>query len=209
MSTPEEVLAGTSKFAVVCGDATAVLKSLPDNAAHVCYCDPPYGLSAQDTGDVLACLTAWLAGKVYTHHGAGFLCKDWDAFVPGPEAWREVYRVLKPGAYCVAFSSTRTVGPPSQPTSPSSSPASPLTAPSPATYSLTVAARSTSTVLGSARPRTSTGALTPRTERIVTTGMRTGGTSGTGVQGSSSNRPGASPRTSPSSMTKSACASAP
>lgn len=109
MSTPEEVLAGTAKFAVVCGDATAVLKSLPDNAAHVCYCDPPYGLSAQDTGDVLACLTAWLAGKVYTHHGAGFMGKDWDAFVPGPEAWREVYRVLKPGAYCVAYSSTRTV----------------------------------------------------------------------------------------------------
>ena len=109
MSTPEEVLAGTAPFAVVCGDATEVLKSLPADAFHVCYCDPPYGLSSQDTNDVVACLTAWLSGKVYTHSGTGFMGKEWDAFVPGPEAWREVYRVLKPGAYCVAFSATRTV----------------------------------------------------------------------------------------------------
>ena len=109
MSTIEEVLAGTAKFAVVCGDATEVIKSLPNKSISVCYCDPPYGLSSQNTADVLACLTAWLAGKVYTHHRPGFMGKDWDAFVPGPEAWREVYRVLKPGAYCVAYSSTRTV----------------------------------------------------------------------------------------------------
>jgi hypothetical protein len=50
-----------------------------------------------------------LAGKVYTHSKNGFMGAEWDAFVPGPEVWREVYRVLKPGAYCVAFSSTRTV----------------------------------------------------------------------------------------------------
>lgn len=94
VSTPEEVLAGTSRFAVVCGDATAVLKSLPDNAAHVTYCDPPYGLSSQDTEDVVACLQTWLKGETYTHHGAGFMGKDWDAFVPGPEVWREILRVL-------------------------------------------------------------------------------------------------------------------
>jgi DNA modification methylase len=109
LGTPLEVLAGTARFAVVCGDATEVLKSLPNNTAHVCYCDPPYGLSAHGTDDVLRCLTAWLSGDVYTHGGRGFLGKEWDAFVPGPELWREAYRVLKPGAYCVAFSSTRTV----------------------------------------------------------------------------------------------------
>ena len=109
MSTPTEVLFGKADFAVVCGDATDVLKSIPSNVAHVCYCDPPYGLSSHGTEDVLACLAAWLEGKVYTHGGRGFMGKEWDAFVPGPEVWREVYRVLKPGAYCVAFSSTRTV----------------------------------------------------------------------------------------------------
>lgn len=105
----DDVLSGTAPFAVICGDATEVLKSLPSGSVHVCYCDPPYGLSSQNTADVVTCLTAWLSGNVYTHHGPGFMGADWDAFVPGPEAWREVYRVLKPGAYCVAYSSTRTV----------------------------------------------------------------------------------------------------
>lgn len=107
--TVAEVLAGTARFAVVCGDATAVLASLPDGCAHVAYSDPPYGLSAQSTGDVVECLRAWLAGEVYTHSKAGFMSATWDAFVPGPEAWREVFRALKPGGHCVAFSSTRTV----------------------------------------------------------------------------------------------------
>jgi site-specific DNA-methyltransferase (adenine-specific) len=107
--TVAEVLAGTARFAVVCGDAAEVLKTLPDECAHVTYCDPPYGLSAQSTRDVVECLRAWLAGEVYTHGRDGFMSASWDAFVPGPDAWREVFRALKPGGYCVAFSSTRTV----------------------------------------------------------------------------------------------------
>jgi transcriptional regulator with XRE-family HTH domain len=109
MSTVEEVLAGRAPFAVLCGDATAIMATLPTNVFHVCYCDPPYGLSAQSTVDVMACLRAWLAGEVYVHGQGGFMGREWDAFVPGPEAWREVQRTLKPGGYCVAFSSTRTV----------------------------------------------------------------------------------------------------
>lgn len=35
--------------------------------------------------------------------------KSWDAFVPGPELWREVYRVLKPGGHAVIFAGSRTV----------------------------------------------------------------------------------------------------
>lgn len=107
--TVAEVLAGTARFAVVCGDATAVLATLPDGCAHVTYCDPSYGLASITTADVVACLTAWLAGKPYVHAKPGFMGHTWDAFVPGPEAWREVFRALKPGGYCVAFSSTRTV----------------------------------------------------------------------------------------------------
>jgi len=107
--TVADVLAGRARYAVVCGDATAVLASLPDGCAHVTYCDPGYGLSQIDTADVVACLTAWLAGKPYVHKAAGFMGHEWDSFVPGPEAWREVHRALRPGGYCVAFSSTRTV----------------------------------------------------------------------------------------------------
>ena len=35
--------------------------------------------------------------------------KSWDAFVPGPELWREVYRVLKPGGHAIIFAGSRTV----------------------------------------------------------------------------------------------------
>lgn len=108
-ATPDDVLAGQAQWCVVEGDATAVLAAIPGDSAHVCYSDPPYGLSDHGADDVLRCLQAWLSGQVYTHGGRGFMGKEWDAFVPGPEVWREVYRVLKPGAYCVAFSSTRTV----------------------------------------------------------------------------------------------------
>lgn len=108
-ATPDDVLAGEAQWCVVEGDATAVLATIPGDSAHVCYSDPPYGLSDHGSDDVLRCLQAWLSGQVYTHGGRGFMGKEWDAFVPGPEVWREVYRVLKPGAYCVAFSSTRTV----------------------------------------------------------------------------------------------------
>jgi site-specific DNA-methyltransferase (adenine-specific) len=34
---------------------------------------------------------------------------SWDAWVPGPEVWREALRVLKPGGYVLAFSGTRTL----------------------------------------------------------------------------------------------------
>lgn len=108
-ATPDDVIAGEAQWCVVEGDATAVLATIPGDSAHVCYSDPPYGLSDHGADDVLRCLQAWLSGQVYTHGGRGFMGKEWDAFVPGPEVWREVYRVLKPGAHCVAFSSTRTV----------------------------------------------------------------------------------------------------
>jgi len=107
--TIDDVLAGRATWSVVCGDAVEVTGGLPEACANLCYCDPPYGLSEQRTSDVVACLGAWMRGEVYTHQRSGFMGKGWDAFVPGPEAWRAVHRALKPGGYCVAFSSTRTV----------------------------------------------------------------------------------------------------
>lgn len=108
-STPLDVINGLAEFSVVCGDATEALRSLPDGFAAVTYCDPSYGLSQQSTEDVIACLRAWLDGKPYVHNKSGFMQAKWDSWVAGPEAWKEVHRCLRPGGYCVAFSSTRTV----------------------------------------------------------------------------------------------------
>ena len=35
--------------------------------------------------------------------------KAWDAWVPGPEVWRECLRVLKPGGHVLAFAGTRSM----------------------------------------------------------------------------------------------------
>lgn len=95
-------------FTVTCGDSLEILKQLPDRCVHACVTDPPYGLSEHRPEDVAACLTAWLAGQEYRPKKKGFMNRVWDAWVPGPELWREVYRVLKPGGHVLAMAGSRT-----------------------------------------------------------------------------------------------------
>lgn len=64
------------------GDCLERLRELPDASVDACVTDPPYGLS--------------------------FMGKGWDHAVPSVEVWREVWRVLKPGAHLLAFFGTRT-----------------------------------------------------------------------------------------------------
>lgn len=95
-------------YQLIQGDCLDAMRTLPDCSVDSVVTDPPYGLSSQDQDDITACLMAWLAGEQYTHGKSGFMGKAWDAFVPGPEVWREVYRVLKPGGYALVFAGTRT-----------------------------------------------------------------------------------------------------
>lgn len=67
----------------IAGESQNVLKRFDANSFDSCLTDPPYGI--------------------------GLLGKKWDDDVGNIDAWREVYRVLKPGAYCLAFGATRTV----------------------------------------------------------------------------------------------------
>jgi len=72
---------------IVCGDNRELLKQLPDECASLICTDPPYGLG--------------------TDGAKGFMGQEWDASVPGPEVWREVMRVLKPGGSCFVFTGAR------------------------------------------------------------------------------------------------------
>ncbi len=47
-------------------------------------------------------------GEEYDHGHKGFMGKSWDSFVPHPDIWKEVYRVLKPGGHALVFAGTRT-----------------------------------------------------------------------------------------------------
>lgn len=91
-------------------DCVDLLRSLPANSLDAGVTDAPYGLSAHTTQDIIDALRAWLDGQPYVPQRklAGFMGRSWDAFVPGPELWREVYRVLKPGAPLAVFAGTRT-----------------------------------------------------------------------------------------------------
>jgi DNA modification methylase len=64
------------------GDVREVLAGFRAGAFDGCLTDPPYGLK--------------------------FMGKAWDHGVPGAETWAEVLRVLKPGAWLLAFGGTRT-----------------------------------------------------------------------------------------------------
>ena len=90
-------------FAIHRGDCLKAMRDMPDNSVDSVVTDPPYGLSDHKPGDVVACLTAWLAGEEYRPKKKGFMGRAWDSWVPGPEVWREVYRVLKPGAIFMTY----------------------------------------------------------------------------------------------------------
>jgi hypothetical protein len=64
------------------GDLRNVLPGLPEACADYVVTDPPYGLS--------------------------FMGEGWDSAVPGPDYWRAIARVCKPGALLAAFGGTRT-----------------------------------------------------------------------------------------------------
>lgn len=64
---------------IICGDNQIILASYPESHFSACITDPPYGLG-MDT---------------------------WDYDVPPVQTWKEVYRVLKPGAFVASFCAPR------------------------------------------------------------------------------------------------------
>ena len=118
----------TRPWTVLAGDCRERLRELDAESVDACVTDTPYGLSTLldppnlDRESLWAKLTAglqespirvllrsWLdTGENPKVRGRGFMGREWDALVPPPNTWREVWRVLRPGAYCFAFGGTRT-----------------------------------------------------------------------------------------------------
>lgn len=69
-------------FTIRVGRCEDILLEYPDNHFHSCVTDPPYGLK--------------------------FMGSRWDYQVPSADQWKQAYRVLRPGAYLLAFGGPRT-----------------------------------------------------------------------------------------------------
>ena len=91
---------------VYVGNNLEVLKTFPDNSIDSVVTDPPYGLGKEP--NAIEVLQSWITTGYHEVKGKGFMGKEWDAFVPQPNFWKEIYRVLKPGGYILSFAGTRT-----------------------------------------------------------------------------------------------------
>lgn len=85
------------------GDVLEALRLMPDNSADAFLSDVPYGLGTREPTPQE--LVDYILGKELDMRG-DFMNKRWN--VPSVAVWREVYRVLKPGAPVLAFAGSRT-----------------------------------------------------------------------------------------------------
>lgn len=88
------------------GNNIDLLKNYPDNYFDSVVTDPPYGLGKEPNASEL--MKDWIEYGYHEIQGKGFMGKEWDAFIPQPIFWKEIYRVLKPGGHILAFYGTRT-----------------------------------------------------------------------------------------------------
>jgi len=103
----------TARVRVEHGDSREVLKTLAAESVDSCVCDPPYALvsiARRFGADGAAPARSGGATGVYARASAGFMGQKWDTGETAfdPAFWREVWRVLKPGAHVVAFGGART-----------------------------------------------------------------------------------------------------
>jgi site-specific DNA-methyltransferase (adenine-specific) len=84
------------------GDSLDILQAVPNNTYDSVVTDPPYGLSRFDAVAAKRLIEFWVSGKPMKER-KGVQGATWDGEVPHPNLWKEIHRVLKPGAHAVAF----------------------------------------------------------------------------------------------------------
>lgn len=95
---------------IIHGDSFEEVKTLETNSIDALVTDPPYGMSNISHKSFMDCMVNWCTDDdMYLPKAKGFMNKSWDGFVPPPGFWKEVLRVLKPGAYGLVFASSRTM----------------------------------------------------------------------------------------------------
>lgn len=94
-ATPQDVLDGTARWCVVCGERDAVLATLADGAVDVTITDPPYNARTHAGAKAKG-------GKLLAETTVNFAALD------GFEWWRETLRATK--RWCLAFCAAEQTG---------------------------------------------------------------------------------------------------
>lgn len=91
------------KSKILLGDSLEVLKQVEDHTFDAVVTDPPYGMGQKDL--TVEEIVNYLRGE-HLDTGGDILGHDWS--IPSVALWKEVSRVLKPGAHLAVWASTRT-----------------------------------------------------------------------------------------------------
>jgi len=100
------------------GNSLDLLKLREENSIDSCVTDPPYGLvsivkrfsKTSINDDTQTSEDARERKTPFSRTSRGFMGNEWDGsgIEYNVDLWKEVYRVLKPGAFLLAFGGTRT-----------------------------------------------------------------------------------------------------
>jgi site-specific DNA-methyltransferase (adenine-specific) len=106
----KKVLSGAERWAIEHGSMLDVLPLLPDSSCDSCVCDPPYHLTSASRGGSARTNNPESPFGRHAIGSKGFMGRVWDGgdIAFRPETWAAVLRVLKPGAYLLAFGGSRT-----------------------------------------------------------------------------------------------------
>jgi len=100
------------RYKIINGDSLKVLDTFEDNYFDSCVTDPPYGLTTitKRFGKENSAPAQYGNDGSFTRLSKGFMGKEWDGsgIEYNVEFWKKVYRVLKPGAFLLAFGGSRT-----------------------------------------------------------------------------------------------------
>lgn len=90
------------RYMLLEADVLDALRLIPSESVDAVLSDPPYALGTREPtlDEILAYLTG---SRLDT--GGDFMNKKWD--LPSVEVLREMYRVMRPGAYAILFGGTR------------------------------------------------------------------------------------------------------
>jgi DNA modification methylase len=98
------VLSGEDRGCIVLApDFIDATSHIPNDTIHASISDPPYGIGKREPTPEE--IVAFLTGAALDT-GGDFMSRDWQ--IPTVKHWKEIFRVLRPGAHLLAFGSSRT-----------------------------------------------------------------------------------------------------